>query len=86
MSGEAQNNFAHSVIVECCKTHGSEKLEWQCQDKAGHFVFPEKGKRAKIFFGKGRLQFQNRAIKTKNKGVFSMKKYFGSQKIKEDWQ
>ena len=56
------------------------------QDRAGHFVLPEKGKRAEIFFGKGRFQFQNRAIKTKNKGVFSMKEYLGSQIIKEDWQ
>ena len=56
------------------------------QGGARHFVFPEKGKMAKIFFGKGRFQFHNRAIKTKNKGVFSMKEYFGSQKIKEDWQ
>ncbi len=54
------------------------------QGGAGYFVFPEKGKRAKIFFGKGRFQFQNRAIKTKNIRVFSMKEYFGSQKIKED--
>ncbi len=56
------------------------------QGRAGHLVFPEKGKRAKIFFGKGRFQSQNRAIKTTNKGVFGMKENFGNQKIKEDWQ
>ena len=56
------------------------------QGGAGHFVFPAKGKRVKIFSGKGRIQFPNRAIKTKNKAVFGMKEYFGSQKIKENWQ
>ncbi len=56
------------------------------QDGAGHLVFPEKGKRAKIFFGKGRFQSQNRTIKATNKGIFGMKEYFGCQKIKEDWQ
>ncbi len=59
------------------------------QGGAEHLVFPEKGKRAKIFFGKGRFQSQNRAVKTTNKGVFGMKEikeYFGSQIIKEDWQ
>ncbi len=56
------------------------------QGGAEHLVFREKGKRAKIFFGKGRFQSQNRAIKTTNKGVFGMKEYFGSQLIKEDWQ
>ncbi len=43
----------------------------------------QKGKRAKIFFGKGRFRFQNRAIKTNNKVVFRMKEYFGSQKLKD---
>ena len=53
------------------------------QGGAGHFTFIEKGKRAKIFFGKGRFRFQNRAIKTNNKVVFRMKEYFGSQKLKD---
>ena len=47
-------------------------------------MFPEKDKRAKIFFRKGRFCSQNRAIKTRNKGVFSMKEYLGSQKIKDN--
>ena len=35
----------------------------QLQGGAGHLLFPEKGKRVKIFFGKGRFRSQNRAIK-----------------------
>ncbi len=50
------------------------------QGGAGHLVFPEKGKRAKIFSGKGRFQSQNRAIKTT---VFGRKEY---KEIKEDRQ
>ncbi len=49
-----------------------ESLVNYLQGGAEHLVFPEKGKRAKLIFGKGRFQSQNRAIKT-NKGVFGMK-------------
>ncbi len=69
--------------------HDSRMVHFACshfQGGAGHLVFPEKSKWAKIFSGKGRFQSQNRAIKTTNKGVFGMKEYFGSQKIKEDSQ
>ena len=70
------HNFSHTV----------KSISYACiiQGGAEHLVFPEKGKRAKIFFRKGRFQSQNRATKTTNKGVFGMKEYFGSQIIKED--
>ncbi len=50
------------------------------QAGAGHMVFPEKGKRAKIFFGKGGFSVEKQGYKNKKNWEFSGKNTLAAKK------
>ncbi len=52
---EFGTSFSKLKIMRTAITYSTKKCGVLVQGEAEHLVFPEKGKRAKIYFGKGRF-------------------------------